>query len=309
MDRGYQQVNILFYVLVVLCIVEFIYIIISKISVSKFYKDLNNLFDDAIKGIPVTINYDESVLSALYDTILHYIEVNQSKLQTAKNEKESMQMIISNVSHQIGQPVSDICLYTELLTEKGTLDEETQILLNDLRRQSDKLRFIFDVMLKSSRLESGIITINNIQKQSIRDLISAIISELINSITAKNIDIEVDIAEDETAIFDFNWTKEAIYNIIENGIKYTPQNGRINIKAVRYEIYVCLEISDTGIGIPKNEYNDIFKRFYRSDSVKGYSGLGIGLYLTRKILLKENGYIKVSSVLGKGSTFSVYLPC
>lgn len=301
--------KMLLFILFILCTIEFIYIIISKISAVNMYKKLSKAFDDAINERPVELHYDESILSSLYDSILRYININKSKLEAAEDEKESLQMIISNVSHQIGQPVSDVCLYIELLTEKDIQDEETRILLNDLHRQSEKLRFLFEVMLKSSRLEAGIIAVNNIKRQSIRKLISDTIPELITSITAKNINICVDIDEEVTADFDFNWTKEAVYNLIENAVKYTPQNGLISIKSICYETYVCLDISDTGIGIAKNEFNDIFKRFYRSEAVKGYSGLGIGLFLSREIILKENGYIKVSSVIGKGSTFSVFLPC
>ncbi len=309
MDRRYSEVTVLLFLFIIICAAETIYIFRSKKEKDHMYAELTKVFNDAVEGKNIDLPYDESVLSALYDRIVRYININNSKLEAAKAEKESLQMIISNVSHQISQPVSDVCLYSELLSEKEIQDENIRMMVTDIRRQSSKLKFVFEVMLKSSRLEAGIITISNIKRQRIIKLIADTIPDLITAITQKNIDVNVNISEDISAQFDFNWTKEAVYNIIENAVKYTPSDGDISIQAVSYETYVRLDISDTGIGIAKEEYTNIFKRFYRSENVKGYNGLGIGLYLSREIISRENGYIKVSSVPGKGSTFSVFLPC
>ena len=112
---------------------------------------------------------------------------------------------------------------------------------------------------------------------------------------------------DSFAVFDFKWTAEALANIVDNALKYT-EHGTITISAVSYEMFARIDISDTGSGIPENEQAKIFARFYRSKSVQEQEGVGIGLYLARQILSGEDGYIKVTSALGKGSTFSVFLP-
>ena len=112
---------------------------------------------------------------------------------------------------------------------------------------------------------------------------------------------------DSFAVFDFKWTAEALANIVDNALKYT-EHGTITISAVSYEMFARIDISDTGSGIPENEQAKIFARFYRSKSVQEQEGVGIGLYLARQILSGEGGYIKVTSALGKGSTFSVFLP-
>ena len=90
-------------------------------------------------------------------------------------------------------------------------------------------------------------------------------------------------------------------------IKYT-EHGTIRISAVSYEMFARIDISDTGSGIPESEQTKIFARFYRSNSVQKQEGVGIGLYLARQIISGEGGYIKVASVPGKGSTFSIFLP-
>ena len=112
---------------------------------------------------------------------------------------------------------------------------------------------------------------------------------------------------DAFAVFDFKWTAEALANIVDNAIKYT-EHGTITISAVSYEMFARIDISDTGSGIPETEQAKIFARFYRSNSVQKQEGVGIGLYLARQIISGEGGYIKVASVPGKGSTFSIFLP-
>ena len=300
--------GIIIAILSAVCLIEFIYICVYRKSAKKLYDDFSRMFNDAINGQKVEQPYDESMQSALFYMLQQYINLNKSRADAMDAEKAVLQETISNISHQMAQPISSICVYSELLAQKQGQDENADKLINNIYRQSEKLRFLFDVMLKTSKLEAGIITLNKVKKQSVKKLIVDIIPDLINSITHKNINIYTDIAEDITADFDFRWTKEAVYNILENAVKYTPVNGTIRINVINYETCVRIDISDTGIGIAKNEYNDIFKRFYRSKEVSGYSGLGIGLYLSREILSKESGYIKVSSVLGKGSTFSVFIP-
>ena len=300
--------GIIIAILSAVCLIEFIYICVYRKSAKKLYDDFSRMFNDAINGQKVEQPYDESMQSALFYMLQQYINLNKSRADAMDAEKAVLQETISNISHQMAQPISSICVYSELLAQKQGQDENADKLINNIYRQSEKLRFLFDVMLKTSKLEAGIITLNKVKKQSVKKLIVDIIQDLINSITQKNINIYTDIAEDITADFDFRWTKEAVYNILENAVKYTPVNGTIRINVINYETCVRIDISDTGIGIAKNEYNDIFKRFYRSKEVSGYSGLGIGLYLSREILSKESGYIKVSSVLGKGSTFSVFIP-
>lgn len=105
----------------------------------------------------------------------------------------------------------------------------------------------------------------------------------------------------------WRWFRRCSPNIVDNAIKYT-EHGTITISAVSYEMFARIDISDTGSGIPESEQAKIFARFYRSNSVQKQEGVGIGLYLARQIISGEGGYIKVASVPGKGSTFSIFLP-
>ena len=114
-------------------------------------------------------------------------------------------------------------------------------------------------------------------------------------------------AEDVTACFDHKWTLEALGNLMDNAIKYT-QTGGVTVRVRPYELFVSVEVEDTGIGISEEEYAKVFGRFYRSVSVSDEQGVGIGLYLAREILKQESGYIQLASEMGNGTVFSMYLP-
>ena len=124
----------------------------------------------------------------------------------------------------------------------------------------------------------------------------------------KKIAVTVDCPETVTAAHDRKWTTEALFNILDNAVKYTPEGGKIHVSVVCWEMYVKIDISDTGIGIPEQHQGTIFKRFYREDGVHDAPGIGIGLYLTREIITRQGGFIRVASEVGTGSTFSVFLP-
>ena len=124
----------------------------------------------------------------------------------------------------------------------------------------------------------------------------------------KNIALCIDNADHLTAFFDLKWTLEALSNIVDNAIKYTPKDGKVSIKVQQYEMFLRIDVEDTGIGMSEEETAKVFTRFYRSTRVAQEKGVGIGLYLAREIVAKENGYIKITSKINEGSTVSLFLP-
>ena len=95
---------------------------------------------------------------------------------------------------------------------------------------------------------------------------------------------------------------------MDNAVKYTPSGGKISVSVEQWEMYIKLDVSDTGKGIIERDQAAIFRRFYRAEEVHDEPGVGIGLYLTREIITRQGGYLKVTSEIGKGSVFSVFLP-
>ena len=111
-----------------------------------------------------------------------------------------------------------------------------------------------------------------------------------------------------SAVFDPKWTEEAVCNLLDNAVKYTPSGGTVTVEVKNYELFSAIWVSDTGPGISEGEQAKIFGRFYRAPGAYQTEGVGIGLYLTRQIAEKQGGYVKVESVPGKGSVFSLFLP-
>ena len=173
--------------------------------------------------------------------------------------------------------------------------------------QLDKLDFLMQAMIKTSRLETGVIALAP-KVQPLYDTLAAALGGILLNAEKKQIEVTVDCSETVSASHDRKWTTEALFNILDNAVKYTPAGGKIHVAVACWEMYVKIDISDTGIGIPEQHQGTIFKRFYREDSVHDAPGIGIGLYLTREIITRQAGFIRVSSKVGAGSTFSVCLP-
>ncbi|MCI9440742.1 MAG: HAMP domain-containing histidine kinase [Ruminococcus sp.] len=242
-------------------------------------------------------------------------------------EKKQMKELISDISHQTRTPIANMKLYLEFLQEE-TLSENGTGFLKNLERQADKLDFLLQSMVKMSRLETGIIRIKT-EPGNLYDTLTRSVTEIVPKAAKKQIQLSVDCPEDFPLRYDQKWTEEAIFNVLDNAVKYiipadsclshrnvepgislepVGSNGKIHIKVIRQEIFTKIGISDTGKGIAPERQAEIFTRFYREPEVHEQSGVGIGLYLTRKILELQGGYIEVKSETGKGSEFCLYLP-
>ena len=266
---------------------------------------LDIMVDNAIEGRNLESRFDESRMGALETKLQKFLEMNNRSIDGLREEKAKLNTLISDISHQTKTPIANIKLYAELLRESD-ISEESREYVNVLIEQTERLNFLIQSLIKISRLDNGIITLTP-KNQTIVSLLEAAKKTYFLAASEKNIDIDITVNEVE-AVFDEKWTAEAIEIILDNAIKYTPNNGKISINIEEYQMFLRINIKDTGIGIKEDEYSKIFMRFYRSSDVAEKPGVGIGLYLAREIVTKENGYITVSSDYGKWTVFSIYLP-
>lgn len=266
---------------------------------------LDIMVDNAIEGRNLESRFDESRMGALETKLQKFLEMNNRSIDGLREEKAKINTLISDISHQTKTPIANIKLYAELLRESD-ISEESREYVNVLIEQTERLNFLIQSLIKISRLDNGIITLTP-KNQTIVSLLEAAKKTYFLAASEKNIDIDITVNEVE-AVFDEKWTAEAIEIILDNAIKYTPNNGKISINIEEYQMFLRKNIKDTGIGIKEDEYSKIFMRFYRSSDVAEKPGVGIGLYLAREIVTKENGYITVSSDYGKWTVFSIYLP-
>lgn len=266
---------------------------------------LNQMIDKALNGDPVEQGFDESRLSSLETKLSDFLSMNSATKNQFAEEKAKIDQLISDISHQTKTPLANILLYTQLL-EADNAGTHNKDLLESLMEQAEKLNFLISSLVKTSRLETGIIAV--IPK---RDKVSELIDEVMNQAALKANEKGIALTADTCniiAVFDVKWTTEALYNIVDNAIKYNRDGGEIKISTTAYQLFCRIDITDTGIGIREDEIAKIFLRFYRSQEVSHMEGVGIGLYLARQIISNQGGYMKVTSKPNNGSTFSVFLP-
>lgn len=247
------------------------------------------------------------------ETITSKVLMELEKLETAtafqleesKKQKKELQEMISEITHQIKTPLSNLKMYCEMLSEEGASFSRQS---NEvMKSQLIKLEFLLDTLLKASRLETDMIRLEP-ENSRVLETLAAAVNNVMRKAELKKIEISVDCRPWVLLFHDRKWTAEAIENILDNAVKYTPENGSIHISVHPCEMYTEIRIQDTGKGIAPAHINDIFKRFYREKSVSQTEGLGLGLYLARYIIALQKGYISVRSTPGKGSRFSVCLP-
>ena len=265
---------------------------------------LDEMIESAIDGSFEEKNYSESRLSRLEAKLYRYLASGCTARKQIAAERDAIKTLVSDISHQTKTPLANMLLYTELLKEKE-LSEESAQLVSAIGQQTEKLNFLIQALVKLSRLENGTIELQP-EQRGIQELLEGM--DYASRAEEKKITCEIMRGEEITALFDAKWTAEALDNILDNAFKYTPCGGRVTVSASGYELFARIDIADTGIGIQEEECAKIFQRFYRSPAVREEKGVGIGLYLSRKIIEEQGGYIKVSSGAGKGSVFSVFLP-
>lgn len=248
---------------------------------------------------------EDTLTARLQHQLLKLRNILTAQNQMLAQEKEQIKMLISDIFHQIKTPVAAANTFAQLLDDKELSDEERGEYIATLQTSLEKLTFLTNSLIKMSRLESGMISLKP-EKNSLNDIILQAVKTVYAKAKEKNITITFDCVQNFEAVLDFNWTAEAITNVLDNAVKYTPSGGIVGLEITEYPSYLRLDISDNGIGIPEEEQAKIFGRFYRGKYSAGIDGVGIGLYLTRDIIQKQHGYIKVRSDKN-GSSFSVFV--
>lgn len=273
-------------------------------SADKIMDRLNAMLDRAIAGEPVEGSFDETKMSALETKMAKYLAMSQTGKQQLQIEKEKINALISDISHQTKTPIANLLLYSELLKERET-DEKNRELVSSIHTQSEKLSFLIQSLVKVSRLENGVIQAVP-ENNCIQEMLQYVVSQVETKAAAKQICVQAEPTECR-ALFDAKWTAEALFNIVDNAVKYTGAGGKVRIKTNSYPLFTRIDIKDNGTGIPETEIPKIFGRFYKSSSSQQKEGVGLGLYLAREIITQQGGYIKISSKVGEGSVFSVFL--
>ena len=276
---------------------------------SQFTSDLCRAMDSMISGSeePARADDSETIFARISYRLSRLYGVLQENRRKVDEERRELQTLVSDISHQVKTPVSNLKMVTDTLLAKPVTEQERQEFLQGIRNQTDKLEFLVQSMGKASRLETGAITLDK-KDGPLVDTLAQAMSGIVYGAEQKGISVEVQCPDDLRVSHDSKWTAEALFNLLDNAVKYTPAGGKIRVSVEQWEMYVKLDVADTGKGIPESRQATIFRRFYREEEVHDQPGVGIGLYLAREIITRQGGYIKVASAVGRGSTFSVFLP-
>ncbi len=279
-------------------------------------KQMNIVLNKLSETIQSLMNMqDHVVFSTLEDTMLSKLQtqiIKLSRMLKAQNQRhqedgEAVKSLISDISHQLKTPLTNLNMYNNmLLDDKLSADKRTEF-THIVQNEIIRLNWLMESLIKMSRLETGIIKLN-LENQPIENTVLTAIKQILPKASDKHIELTFHSEQSVVIEHDVRWTGEALVNLLDNAVKYTQEHGKIDISIQKYEMFARVDVKDNGMGITEKEINSIFQRFYRGANAKQTEGVGIGLYLVRKIVIQQGGYMKVSSVIGQGSIFSVFLP-
>ena len=278
---------------------------VDRRRTARTIRRLDDMLTAAMNGSFSEETFDESRLSSLESRLGRYLAASALSERNVREQKDQISALISDISHQTKTPVANLQLYAQLLSEQP-LTPQGKDCAAAISAQAEKLQTLIEALVKTSRLETGILALHP-QPGEISPVVERAAAQYVHKAAEQNVALTVEPMRG-TAVFDPKWTEEAVCNLLDNAVKYTPSGGTVTVEVKNYELFSAIRVTDTGPGISEAEQAKIFGRFYRAPGAWQAEGVGIGLCLTRQIAEKQGGYVKVESVPGMGSTFSLYIP-
>lgn len=274
----------------------------------RFTEKVCGSIDDILKGrdLEEMDTENESLDSRATMRLKRLREITAASARESERQKQEIQSVVSDISHQLKTPITNVVMYCDTAMNPRLTEEERIRCMGVLKGQVERLDFLVQALIRMARLEQNMLRLQP-RKTSLRGLTGDAAEIIRAKAGEKDITLEIFCPEDADLWCDEKWTLEALTNVLDNAVKYSPEGSRIRMYCERLEIYTKISVSDRGIGILPEHINDVCRRFYREERAAKTEGLGIGLYLTREILDKEKGYLKISSKENEGTTVSLYL--
>ena len=269
---------------------------------ARLLRRLERMLDEAVRGDFREAAFDESLLSAVETKLAHYLSASAVSARDLREEKDKIKSLIADISHQTKTPIANVLLYAQLLEEQAPEQREYTAALS---AQARKLRSLIEALVKTSRLETGVLALHP-RPGALGPMLEEAVGQFAPEAAEKGLALTLGPGEAE-AVFDPKWTAEAVCNLIDNAVKYTP-SGSVTVRARSYELFARIDVADTGPGMAEEELAKVFRRFYRGPGTEEAEGVGVGLCLVRRIAEGQGGYVKAFSHPGQGTTFSLFLP-
>ena len=278
-------------ILLLLC--TFIWFVVCAQILAKrlvsFTSDLCRTIDSMISGNeePMLLEEQETQFARISHRLSRLYQIMQENRRRVDEERRELQTLVSDISHQVKTPVSNLKMATDTLLEKPMAEAERTDFIRGIRSQTDKLDFLFQALVKTSRLETGVIQLDK-ETGRLFDTVAQAMSGIVYAAEKKEISVTVDCPEDLTVSHDSKWTSEALFNLLDNAVKYTSAGGKIAVSVVLWEMYVEIKVTDTGKGISESNQAAIFRRFYREEEVHEQQGVGIDDIFAEDVLYTES---------------------
>lgn len=294
--------NIMFTILMFIML-EIIYLIFTK----RQYKKITNMdiYMNNILNNDYSMDireYAEGDISNLKNNIYKMTVKLKEQTDNSKKDKVYLEETLSDISHQIKTPLTSMYVINDILSDDKIKPDVKKEFLIKNKNQLERIEWLVTSLLKMSRLDSGSVILKK-KKVKCSELINKAIEPLKIPMELKNINLNIDINSNTYVNIDFNWTVEALINIIKNACEHTKESGIINITVKDNPIYTEFSIQDSGEGISKESLPHIFERFYKGKHNK--ESIGIGLNMAKKIIDLQGGTIDVMSELNVGTTFQI----
>lgn len=269
--------------------IEKLSVYLQQISSGSFHLDVRDNYEGELSILKSNI-YKVTKMLSDHGDVLHQ---DKAKLTNA----------ISDISHQLKTPLTSMMVMADLLRDKHLDDEKRAEFTRNLQIQLKRMEWLVSSLLKLSKIDAGTITFKK-DKVLIRSLIQRAVEPLMVPMEIKMQSLNMKGEENAAFFGDFNWTAEALINIIKNCVEHTAEGGEISILFSENPLFSEIIISDNGKGIAKEDLPYIFKRFYKGKNASDDS-VGIGLAMAHSIITSQQGDLEVTSQIGVGSTFQI----
>ena len=268
-------------------------------EINEYIKQINN------KNYILKIEEnDNGELSKLRNELYKTTVLLKETAEISEKEKENLSTAIADISHQLKTPLTSIRIMLDNIQDNPDMEKAVRDdFLADISKQIDWISSLVVSLLKIAKFDAGTIKMEN-NEINAKNLIDNIVSNLAILMELKNIEIITNVDEKATFIADYKWQQEALTNILKNAIEHSKQNSRIYITVENTSLFLKIIIKDEGSGIDKEDLKHIFQRFYKTKN-SSENSIGIGLPLAKAIIEQSNGYIKVETKYGEGTSFEV----
>lgn len=268
-------------------------------EINEYIKEVNN------KNYSLKIEDNkDGELSRLRNELYKTTVILREAAENSEEEKEKLSIAIADISHQLKTPLTSIRIMLDNISDNPDMPQEIrEDFIQDISKQVEHMSSLVISLLKIAKFDAGTIKMEN-EEIDAKKLIDSVINNLAILIEIKEIEVITKIDEKAIFIADYKWQQEALTNILKNAIEHSQPKSNIYIIVENTSIFLKIKIKDEGQGIEQKDLKHIFERFYRAKNCNEES-IGIGLSLAKTIIEQNNGYIKATSEVGKGTLFEI----